>query len=85
MPTVRCRRRVVVSWDGGGRLREVSTINEDEGCINFEELEDLLEDDSLGWDDEEDESANCYDGDEKWDEGEEDEAGFEEIELDNGF
>jgi len=56
--------------------RDLITIDEDEGCINFEEIADLLEDDEeLDWDeeDEEVEDVDFFDEDDGWEKEEEEE------------
>jgi hypothetical protein len=72
MPTVRCRRRDCVSWDRGACLRDLITIDEEEGCINFQEFEELLQDDDdITWDDDDvdEEALDLYDDEEdEWEE-----------------
>ena len=77
MTRVKCRRRDCVYWDDGVCGRDLITIDEDEGCINFEEIADLLEDDEeLDWDSEEEETEGLefYEDEEEWEEDEEDET-----------
>lgn len=77
MTRVKCRRRDCVYWDDGVCGRDLITIDEDEGCINFEEIADLLEDDDeLDWENEEEEAEELefYEDEEEWEEDEEDET-----------
>ncbi len=81
MTRVKCRRRDCVYWENGVCGRDLITVDEEEGCVNFEEMADLLdEDEDLDWDgEEEEEDLDFYDEDEEW-EPEEDEEGDEEDE-----
>jgi hypothetical protein len=65
-----------VSWEEGVCGRDLITVDEDEGCINFEEIADLLEDDEdLDWDeeDQEVEEVDFFDEDDGWEREEEEE------------
>jgi hypothetical protein len=76
MTRVKCRRRDCVFWDDGVCGRDLITIDEDEGCINFEEIADLLEDDEeIDWDseEEEEEEVDFFDEEDEWEEEEEEE------------
>lgn len=76
MTRVKCRRRDCVNWEEGVCGRDLITIDEDEGCINFEEIADLLEDDEeLDWDEEEEEveDVDFFDEDDGWEKQEEEE------------
>jgi len=76
MTRVKCRRRDCVSWEEGVCGRDLITIDEDEGCINFEEIADLLEDDEdLDWDeeDQEVEEVDFFDEDDGWEREDDDE------------
>jgi hypothetical protein len=75
MTRVKCRRRDCVHWEEGVCGRDLITIDEDEGCVNFEEISDLLEDDEeLDWDAEEnEEELDFFEEDEEWEEDEEEE------------
>jgi len=78
MTRVKCRRRDCVHWDDGVCGRDLITIDEDEGCINFEEITDLLEDeDELEWEEaeEEEEEVDLFEEDEWEEEEEEDDTG----------
>ena len=69
MTRVKCRRRDCVLWEEGVCGRDLITIDEDEGCINFEESADLLDDDDdLDWDsaDEEEQVDFIDDEEEEW-------------------
>ena len=84
MATVKCRRRDCISWDGGLCSRDIITIDEDAGCLNFEEITDLLDDEDLVWGDDEGEEAEELDFyADAWEEESEDEeeaSGFTLIE-----
>jgi len=64
-----------VSWEEGVCGRDLITVDEDEGCINFEENADLLEDDEdLDWEeDQEVEEVDFFDEDDGWEREEEEE------------
>jgi hypothetical protein len=76
MTRVKCRRRDCVFWDDGVCGRDLITIDEDEGCVNFEEIADLLEDDEeLDWEsEEEEEEVDFFDEEDEWEEEEEEES-----------
>jgi len=69
MTRVKCRRRDCAFWDEGICSRDLITVDED-GCRNFEEIIDFLEDEELEWEEEEEEVEYL---DEEEEEGEEDE------------
>lgn len=55
MTRVKCRRRDCAFWDEGICSRDLITIDED-GCRNFEEIVDFLEEEEeVDWDVEEEE------------------------------
>lgn len=92
MPMVKCRRRDCISWEAGLCSRETITIDEVDGCLNFEEISDLLDgEDGIFWDEAHDDleeiDSLAYYGDHiEWkDEGEEEEeeSPFHLIDWDN--
>ena len=89
MTRVKCRRRDCIYWDEGVCGRDLITIDEEEGCVSFEEAADMLdEEDDLDWDADEEvpvptmrwDAADEDDADEDWEEDEEDEETDEEEE-----
>ncbi|MBC7242341.1 MAG: hypothetical protein H5T60_07835 [Anaerolineae bacterium] len=80
MTRVKCRRRDCAFWDEGVCSRDLITIDED-GCRNFEEIVDFLEEEEeMDWDveeeeeEEEEEELDYLDEEEDlWEDEEEDE------------
>ena len=79
MTRVKCRRRDCAFWDEGVCSRDLITIDED-GCRNFEEIVDFLEEEEeMDWDveEEEEEELDYLDEEEEdlWEDEEDEDEG----------
>ncbi len=83
MTRVKCRRRDCAYWDEGVCSRDLITIDED-GCRNFEEIVDFLEEEEeMDWDVEEGEEEEEQEEEEELDYMDEDEDLWEDEEDDD--